>query len=871
MAAESNSNIGLLEGLAPLRVLRDQANLSIAIRNLGRQAADQPSPVIAQLCLTPAKLPEVQVAPEALLAEQSASLEHFGAIQDGLSVPLQPPQQFTPPDFPPAQPYISTRSTNPAVRLLRWLLRPLRRVVYGSFAGRIVYELDHNSDIRIATQTARLEHRLEELTSRQFEPLWQALRDQAEHHQQRSDRLEAAFVRQHELLAHLFDVMGQQVARLDAVTAIFSANADALTSQLGHLGELQATLGQRQIVALEQATALIVGGQSDQSARLDAVGRKVAAAAEVSEQSLGQHYDRLTTKFEAMVGEAIAATATGLEQALTDHQDNLVKLFADQGADLAKQARALNETVESSSKALQKELDERTNRRDGENKAAARQLLESIGMVRASLAEGLKQTLSYIDNLGRQQEKESANLAATMLGQVANGIQQASNSLDHAFGNRILDLRGAVNDGFGRLAGQISSVDAQQAKLLNAAQVGIERSLLGQQMAIAELGQEIGNRLANESHADRETVREQLLAQVGAIAEQGGSRWDELESRHQQVIESQLAAIQHMGETLGFVRNEEAARLSALQNIMLRLEAFAAASAEKAEPLPNLSPEQLGRIESYTLASARRMALPVGAHRVLVRTEVGYMICPTDDTPLLAHLIDAGELEPGTRILIEKLLNPGDVFLDVGANIGMHTITAARRVGKTGAVFAIEPFATSFEAMLESAAINGLLSQIHPTLGAAWNDTGEAELYLGITSGHHSLIKPVDQLQSKPGTVVVKTFPLDTVVPRDRTITLAKFDVEGVELEALEGARSLFDRCPDAGLIIEYGKAHLDARNISTTAWFGRIEAMGFDQCYLIEPQTGALLPGTPAGCAAAGDANLLFLRSGSNLWERVA
>lgn len=826
MAAEGNRDSGLLVDLAPLRVLRRQANLGIAIGNLCRA---EPSEEIApkdKPHQVSNRLPEMEAGPDGQLAEQMAILEQLAAIQHEQPVPPQAPQPFAPPHVTPAPPYVPARSDNPAIRLLRWLLRPLRRLIYGSFAGRIVYELDHNADVRIAVQTARLEHRLEELTRRQFEPIWQELRNQAEERRRRSDLWGAALAQQQELMTRLFDVMGQQVARLDSATAITSENADQLKARVARLAELQATLSQRQLVALEQATAMIVGGQSDQSARLDAVSHQVAATAELFDQSL----DRL-----------------------------------------ANEARVLIETVESSSQALRQELDARADRRAGEGMAKAQQMIELIAIMQTSLEEGLRLTLNQIDNLGRQQEAAGANLASTLLGQIANDIQQARNNLDQAFGNRLLDLRGAVNDGFGRLAGQISSTDAQQAKLLNAAQAGIERSLLSQQRALATLGREISNRLASEGQAHREAVREQLLAQLAAISEQGDSRWQELQSGQQQVAAAQMAAAQQMDETLDLVRNDGAARLSLLQEIVVGLEALTAAAAGEAEPVPLLPPEQLGRIERYSSASARRFALPVGDDRVLVRTEVGYMICPAGDTPLLAQLIDNGELEPGTRMLIEKLLVPGDVFIDVGANIGMHTIAAARRVGSTGAVFAIEPFATSLEAMLESAAINGLLTQIHPTQVAAWHETGEARLYLGSTSGHHSLIKHTDHLRSGPESVVVKTMPIDMVVPSDRDVTLAKFDVEGVELEALKGAGDLFDRCPDAGLIIEYGKAHLDARGIRTTAWFGEIEAMGFDQCYLIEPWTGALLPGTAAGCVAAKEANLLFLRSGSRLWERVS
>ena len=56
--------------------------------------------------------------------------------------------------------------------------------------------------------------------------------------------------------------------------------------------------------------------------------------------------------------------------------------------------------------------------------------------------------------------------------------------------------------------------------------------------------------------------------------------------------------------------------------------------------------------------------------------------------------------ESGTCEWIKNDIGPGDVFFDIGANIGIYSILAANRVGKTGKVYAFEPHSGNFTRLL---------------------------------------------------------------------------------------------------------------------------------------------------------------------------
>src|SRR6202008_4652242 len=65
-----------------------------------------------------------------------------------------------------------------------------------------------------------------------------------------------------------------------------------------------------------------------------------------------------------------------------------------------------------------------------------------------------------------------------------------------------------------------------------------------------------------------------------------------------------------------------------------------------------------------------------------------------------------GAFEPSTAATIQKLVKPGDVALDIGANIGAHTLGLARSVGPQGRVFAFEPTDFAFQKLLQNLSLN---------------------------------------------------------------------------------------------------------------------------------------------------------------------
>ena len=84
-------------------------------------------------------------------------------------------------------------------------------------------------------------------------------------------------------------------------------------------------------------------------------------------------------------------------------------------------------------------------------------------------------------------------------------------------------------------------------------------------------------------------------------------------------------------------------------------------------------------------------------------------------------------VEPELRQL-QRLLSPGDVFIDVGANVGLYALKAARLVGPTGRVLALEPGAEAFGHLTSNLALNDF-AWAEPMKVAASDTAGEAVLH----------------------------------------------------------------------------------------------------------------------------------------------
>ena len=153
-----------------------------------------------------------------------------------------------------------------------------------------------------------------------------------------------------------------------------------------------------------------------------------------------------------------------------------------------------------------------------------------------------------------------------------------------------------------------------------------------------------------------------------------------------------------------------------------------------------------------------------------------------------------GSFEPNEFAFLDRVLKPGMVFVDVGANDGYYTLFAARRVGPGGRVVSVEPSSRERAHLERNLTRNGIgnVEVVPAALGAA---AGHADLHLahGAHTGHNTLgsFAHDDVVPARIERVPLET--LDAVVARLALphVDVVKIDVEGGEANVIAGARTV--------------------------------------------------------------------------------
>jgi FkbM family methyltransferase len=176
-----------------------------------------------------------------------------------------------------------------------------------------------------------------------------------------------------------------------------------------------------------------------------------------------------------------------------------------------------------------------------------------------------------------------------------------------------------------------------------------------------------------------------------------------------------------------------------------------------------------------------------------------------------------GAWEPADMAALPRLLRPGMVAVDAGANIGIFTLAMARLVGESGEVHAFEPEPGNAALLEENVRRNDLEGTVTVVRSALGEEAGS----VSISTGPDAASAYVSD-----GGVEVPRLRLDDY-PLSR-LDLLKLDIEGAELGALRGAARTIERFRPV-LLVECAERHLARAGGSARELIGLLRAAGYD------------------------------------------
>ena len=194
-------------------------------------------------------------------------------------------------------------------------------------------------------------------------------------------------------------------------------------------------------------------------------------------------------------------------------------------------------------------------------------------------------------------------------------------------------------------------------------------------------------------------------------------------------------------------------------------------------------------------------------------------------SPAIAKRLGSVAKEPFTVEWIEQNVKAGDVFYDIGANVGPYSLIAAKATQGRARIFAFEPAPASFRDLAQNVALNECDDCVTPLPLALWSET--TMLQASWSSPHAGAAR--HRLAGADGSTasMVVALRLDDLVSLfDLPLpSHAKIDVDGSELEVLRGAPNTLASPTWQSIIIELDPGETDRnREIG-----GLLAAAGFD------------------------------------------
>ena len=233
----------------------------------------------------------------------------------------------------------------------------------------------------------------------------------------------------------------------------------------------------------------------------------------------------------------------------------------------------------------------------------------------------------------------------------------------------------------------------------------------------------------------------------------------------------------------------------------------------------------------YFLKAANSLGIANRTYQKRLRDNFYMLLNPTEH--IQQQLFWYGYYEKELGDLLKKIVKPGDVVLDLGANIGYFSLLVANN-SPSVKVISFEPVASLFQNMNDNISLNNIKNIL--TVNAAVGEiTEEKELFVSAPDnlGMSSFHQPENHSGKKER---VKVVAIDDWVKTSglSKIDIIKLDIEGSELGALKGMKEVLQKQKPI-LIVEVNPETLSMFNLKPTDIYNYLGQLNFEGFLILE------------------------------------
>ncbi|QEG42506.1 FkbM family methyltransferase [Roseimaritima ulvae] len=233
------------------------------------------------------------------------------------------------------------------------------------------------------------------------------------------------------------------------------------------------------------------------------------------------------------------------------------------------------------------------------------------------------------------------------------------------------------------------------------------------------------------------------------------------------------------------------------------------------------------RLERKAVNWARTAGHQMGEKTVRTRQHFRMSLCLNDWVD--QHIYATGQYEPEVIRVAQSILGPGDVAVDIGANIGFFSLLFASCTGRQGKVISFEAQPNVFQRLSRNRDLNpGLIIELNQVAAAGVN--GTLEFHCGPEE--HSGVGSLRNRGTANQIISVQSVRCDDMLANIESIRLIKIDVEGAESQVLAGLNATLTRCHPE-LLVEVSDHYLKQCGSSAEQLYCTLQQLGYQMIRL--------------------------------------